>query len=117
MNPLLDHANGVSELQRELGDDCPVITWARRDYKILPGSAVRRQDLAPGGFQLNADLRFVALVETFLSSSIANADDLQDAMQNTVFTYLGQNYKATSVSIAMGGLQVTVEANSAVQNA
>lgn len=104
-------------MQDRLGDACPVIRWNGNDYRIIPDSASRRADLAPGGFQLNADLVFEALTETFLGGSIADATALKTAILQRKISYLGDDYKVDDVRIRPGGLQVRLECSSLGQNA
>lgn len=111
MNLYQAHADTQAQHEAELGESCPTFNWDESDWKILPGSAIRRGDLTPGGFQLNADLGFTALVAQFGTTAQAQSD----AMLNTRMTYLGQGYTVKAVFIAPGGLQLHVECNSDVQ--
>lgn len=117
MNDFQVHARAMQQLQARLDGACPVITWGNVDYAIIPGSAIRRKDLSPGGFQLNADLRFDALVSTFSSASVADATSLKSKLLRTPIQYLGDDYQVSSVAILPGGLQITVECVSLVQKA
>lgn len=115
MNHFEAHADCESQHEAELAEACPVFGWnGRNDWKILPGSAMRRKDLAPGGFQLNADLRFTCLVAQFGLSATDQSDKM---LQNGAVTYLGDLYKVEAVFIAPGGLQMHVECNSLNQSA
>lgn len=107
----------LAATQARLGAACPVVVWSRQDYRCIPGSAIRRQDLSPGGYQINSDFRFEALVSSFLSDSILDADDLKSALLQTHIIYLGANYKVTSVAIRPSGLQILCECHSLDQNA
>jgi hypothetical protein len=117
MNDYATHARSVKAFQDRLGDACPVIAWARKEYKIIPNTALRRQDLNSGGMQLNADLRFEVLVETFQSDTITDAASLKDALLQTEIGYLGDAYKVEQVGIRPGELHVVVDCNSLYQNA
>lgn len=117
MNDYAAHARGVKWMQDRLSDSCPTIRWNGQDYRIVPDSASRRSDLAPGGFQLNADLQFEALTETFLSDSITDAAALKNAILQRKITYLGDDYKVDDVRIRPGGLQIRFECSSLGQNA
>jgi len=114
MNYYGRHAAALASTQTRLGNTLPTITWAGKVWPIVPGSAQRRQDLASGGFQLNADFVFEALVSTF---GPQNATALKASMLQTPITYLGGDYKAIQVSIKPGGQVIRVECNSAIQNA
>lgn len=115
MNPYLIHSQSLAALQVEQADACPVVTWAGADRLVLPGTAILRKDLANGsGFQLNADFVFTALIASWGQT---NAQTLKAAILQTTVTYLGDLYKAISVHIAPGGLQVHVECNSLNQRA
>ena len=112
------HAGSLAALQGRLDDSCPVFSWQGKDWKIVPGSALRRADLGGGGFSLNADLRFSALVQQFIDDGgYEDVNDFQTAFQQEVIGYLGAGYKVDSVSIMPGGLQVLVNCNSSSQNA
>lgn len=109
------HSRSAAATQTRLGDTCPVITWSNKNYPIIPGSATRRKDLATGGFQLNADFRFEALVSSFLSATIPDAETLHSALLQTFIGYLGDEYKVIAVLVHAGGQQIAVECNSASQ--
>jgi hypothetical protein len=113
MNPFQIHANGINDLIVEMGTDCPTFTKNNIVYQIIPGSAVRRKDLVIGGFQIDADLAFTALLAQFNLTASA----FKDAFLQNPITYLGDKYKIDSVTILPGGLQVHVLANSLSQNA
>jgi hypothetical protein len=117
MNYYAKHAASQAALQRRLGEDCPGISWNDKDWAIVPRSAKLRRDLAPGGFQLNGDLKFDVLVAQFLSSTITDAVALKDRMLNTEIGYLGEKFKAVQMDVLPGGLMVTVECNSLNQRA
>lgn len=123
MSPYAYHALALATMQRVLGPDCPVVGWNDKpDWQIIPGSAKRRQDLADGGFQLNADFLFEALVSTFAGAltaagPVVTATDLKGALLNTAIVYLGDKYKAVAVHIRPGGLQVGVHCNGFDQGA
>jgi hypothetical protein len=118
MNDYATHAGGMASLQSRLGADCPTVTWNNQVYQIIPGSTMRRADLAPGGFQMNADLRFEALVSTFANGgTITDATSLKNTLLSTPVAYQGDVYKVDAVGIRPGGLQVIVECKSIVQNA
>jgi hypothetical protein len=118
MNDFATHASAMQAVQNRLGDDCPTITWNGVAYKLIPGSAVRRMDLGPGGFRLNADFMADALASTFADGqTITNSATLKAAMLQTPIGYLGDDYKVEAVHISPGGLQVRIEANSLTQGA
>lgn len=117
MNPYAIHAGSIQSLIDEMGDDCPAFTWGGNDYSILPGTAKTRKDLTVGGFSLDFDLQFVALVSPFVAGAITGATTLRDAMLETEMQYLSDNYKIVSVDIVAGGQQVRIGANSLSQGA
>jgi hypothetical protein len=117
MNDYAVHARSLAAAKARLGDDCPVVTWGGRDYPVIPGSAARRQDLAAGGFQLNADFHFEALVSDWLTNAIPDVKQLKGRLLQTPVGYLGSDYKPISVTIRPGGLQMLVDCNSTGQNA
>lgn len=117
MNDYAYHAQGLGYLQTRLADSCPVVTWGNEDYIAIPSTAIRRGDLSQGGIQLNADLKFEALVAQFLTDTIKNAGDLRTAMLLTRISYLGDTYKIDSVHIRPGGFQVGVECTAEGQKA
>lgn len=126
MNDYATHARAFGTVQDRMGDDCPVISWADQDFKVIPGSAIRRKDLNSGGFALNADFVFEVLVSAFLNqtfvamngstSTITTARDLKSALLQKPIGYLGDTYKADSVEILPGGFQLSVECNALNQN-
>ena len=103
--------------QAMMVDSLPSFRWRNRDWQIVPGSATRRKDLDGGGFSLNADFRFNALVAQFLSDAIPDASALKAKLLQTGIGYLGDGYRVTDVAILPGGYQITVDAASDVQNA
>ena len=118
MNDYAVHANAMAQIQRRLGDSCPIIIWNAMSYALIPGSATRRADLGSGGFALNADLSCEALVSTFADGdTITDARSLKNALLQTPVAYLGDVYKVQSVYISPGGLQVRIEANGISQGA
>jgi len=114
MNEYFYHAKAMQALQSSLGAGCPVVSWNGGTYSIVPSSAIRRKDLASGGFQLNADLRFNALVSVF--GSAYSATTLKNALLQTKIVYLDDSYKVTGVTTSPGGYQVTVDCDSLNQN-
>ena len=92
MDPFSKHAQGIAAFQAYLGAACPVITWGvagqAQTIKVLPGSVVRRKDLGPGGFKLEADLQFTAL-----------AADVQDAgpTLKSLIQYDGETYEVQAI--------------------
>jgi hypothetical protein len=110
-------AASLAATQARLGDTCPMITWAGKDYAILPGSAMRRKELGVGGFDPNADLKFQAHLALFLTDTIANAMALEAAMLQTEVGYLGHRYKAISMRVMPGQLIIEVECNALSQRA
>ena len=118
MNDFATHARAMQQVQDRLAGDCPVISWNGDDYKLIPGSASRRADLAPGGFQLNADFQCDALVATFIDGdTVTDAESLKDALLQRRIAYQGDFYKVDSVRILPGALQVRIECSSLGQNA
>ena len=63
---------------------------------------------------MNAYLVFTALVATW---GQASAQAMKTALLQTTVVYLGDSYKAISVHIQPGGLQLPVECNSLNQRA
>jgi hypothetical protein len=124
MNYYATHARGLGAVQARLAGDCPVVTWAGKEWLVVPGSAVRRKDLddGGGGFQLNADFRFEALVGQFLTApgatpEVLDATGLEQAMLQTEIGYLGESYKAVAMHVGPGALVVRVDCNSLGQGA
>lgn len=107
----------MAKVEAMLGDALPVFQWRNQNWNIIPGSATRRKDLDGGGFSLNADFRFNALVSQFISSTIPDATALKAKLLQTNIGYLGDGYRVTDVAILPGGYQITVDAASDVQNA
>lgn len=121
VNPYQIHAQGIAAVQTEQGNACPQITWGGVNYLLLPGTAMRQKELAMGGFNLNADFVFTALVSTFLNATangavVTDAGSLKSAFLQSPFTYLGDIYKGVNVWLLAGGLQIHVEANSISQD-
>jgi hypothetical protein len=115
MNEYFYHAKALQWLQMSLGAGCPSITWNGQSYPLIPSSAIRRKDLDVGGFQLNADFRFNALVSTFGVNY--SAQTLKDAMLQKTIIYLGDTYKVDSITLLPGGYQITADCSSINQNA
>jgi len=111
------HSAALAGLQARLATQCPSISWNGRDVPIIPGSAMRRADLSAGGFQLNADFRFAAHVADFGAEYEGQPSQLKSDLLQSALAYLGDNYKADAVTLHPGGLIVTVDCNSLVQNA
>lgn len=109
MDPYSEHAEGLKELQAEMGDDCPVFTplWASiGDIKILPGGVRTKKDNSPGGFSLDSDLQLTCLLADFGSTPPQSRQQ---------FTYLGANYRITSVTTAPNAVQVRINADNTAQ--
>ena len=106
MNHYTDHAAGLAELQTELGDDCPVFTFASSTIKCLPGGARRAKELEDGGFGMDADLSLTALV----AEVSGTPETLVASLLKSQITYLSKIYRVESVTIAPGGLQFSLTA-------
>ena len=118
MNPFTKHAGSLQSTEAFLDrtvEGCPTVNWNGQDRRIVPGSALRKRDLSAGGFHLDADLLFEALFADF--SDGLTTDQLKTRLLQTPLTYLSDTYKAVSVKIRPGGLQIRVEANSLAQKA
>lgn len=102
-------------MQARQAGSCPFITWGQDNVAVIPGSAQRRAVLSEGGFQLNADFAFEALVSSF--PGYADAKLLKDDLHNQSIGYLGDSYKVDAVVIRPGGLQVQVQCTAISQNA
>jgi len=108
------HAASMAAMEARLADELPVIAWNGQNYPLIPGTAQRRQDLVAGGFDLNADLKWNALVSSF---GAMDATALKAAMLQTQIAYLGDNYKVMAIGILPGGLIISAECNSLTQGA
>lgn len=107
MSAYSEHAAGLVELQDELGDDCPVITYRSAVIKILPSSVSHAKKLDLGGFTPEVDLSFTALL----------ADFPQTPLPQESFTYNSRRYNIESVATAPEGLQVRITASDANKGA
>lgn len=108
MNFYADHADGIAELQAELGSDCPMIYYRGALIKCLPGDASRGGKNEVGGISLDCDLTVTCLAADFTAVPKSSQP----------FKYPGQdgnNYNIVAVQIAPGGLQYTITANDANQ--
>lgn len=105
MSAYTEHADGLAELQAELGESCPVIVYAGATVKILPGAASNGSKNSVGGLSLESDLQFTALLADFPSVPTANKS----------FTYEGKTYKIETVNFGPGRVQVEINANDAAQ--
>jgi hypothetical protein len=114
-NPYAVHAASLAAVQTEQGASCPAITWQGNNYPILPGSARQKNDLTPGGFSMDSDFVFMALVSAF--GAAQTAEGLKAALLNTEVDYLGHAYKVHTVHAAPGGLQLHIEADDLNQGA
>ena len=115
VNPFKIHADSIASFQATMGTECPLVTILGKDVSVIPGTAMLRKDLSPGGFQMNADFVFTVLVASFGPGS--NAVDIKNKTLQRQISYLGDAYKVASVSILAGGFQLHFEANSINQNA
>ena len=106
MNHFSDHAAGLAELQSELGDDCPVFTFAGQSIKCLAGGAKRSKEIEDGGFGMDADLTLTAMVADVRSTPEA----LVAALLKSQITYLSKLYRVESVTVAPGGVQFSLAA-------
>ena len=109
MNPYAEHAEGLAELQSEMGDNCPVFTplWADMgDIKILPGGVRTKKDNSPGGFSLDSDLQLTCLLADFGDSP---------PPENGLFMYNGKKFKIRPLTRAPLEYQVRIEADSVAQ--
>ena len=109
MNVYQKHADSLRALQSEMGDTCPVFTpiWAQLgDVKILPGGVRTRKDNSAGGLSLDSDLQLTCLLADFGQTP---------PLSRQLFTYLGANYRITSVTTAPNAIQVRINADNAAQ--
>ncbi len=106
MNPYQDHANGLSELQSELGNDCPALFINGQLIKILPGGVKLKRENTPGGFSLDSDIQLTCL----------SADFKAQPTSKQTFRYPGQNggrFNIVSLTSMAGGFQLRINANNA----
>ncbi len=83
-----------SEALAELEDLAPgVITWDEEDYTAFVGSAISRKSLEAGGFQLEADFRFLIRRELLPEPG--------PQVKQRV-TYLGRDYRIDSIEEVPG---------------
>ena len=102
------HADGIRQVQDYLGTACPVFTWSGADWLAMPDSVMRRKDLGPGGFALDADLTMTVLLAQFGSS--------QPALKQTLF-YMGMVYRIDAITHSPGGYQAELKCNDAAAGA
>jgi hypothetical protein len=117
MSDFQAHAQALADFQARQGDDCPYFLWGGKKCQAIPGTAQRRADLSPGGFQLNADLQFECLVAPMLTPAVSEVSALKSALLTTTIKYLEDAYKVDAVGIRMGGLVIRIECSSIDQNA
>lgn len=72
------HADGVKEVMDLLEGACPVARWDDQAFRILTGSTARGKLLGLGGFGLDTDLQFVALMAELPPPA---GPQLQDVLQ------------------------------------
>jgi hypothetical protein len=109
MNIYQKHADSLRALQDEQGDSCPTFTpqWgAKQPIRILPGGLRTKKDNSAGGFSLDSDLQLTCLMADFGANPPSSRE---------VFTYLGGNYRITSVTLAPNAIQVRINADNAAQ--
>lgn len=120
MNAYQSHAAATAAYIQSTGAASPSFTWIGvGDFPIIPGSALRKEELDAGGFKPVADLRFEILLQPFIGQAVRSpepiniltAEDLQKALQQNPITYLGAQYKVDSVEIRPGALQLAINAN------
>ena len=90
----------------ELGADCPTITYAGATVRVLPAAARNASKNGIGGFALDADLQFTAILADFPSTPASNKQ----------FTYAGKTYRISDVAFLPGRLQVHITATDAAQS-
>ena len=107
MNPYYEHAEGIAELQNELGDDCPTITWRGVTLKCLISGSNRSKEIDPGGFGMESDLSVVCL-----RSEIGYETDEQlvAALLKSQLNHNGHVYRVQAAVVAPGGKWVTIKA-------
>jgi len=101
-------AAGLVELQTELGDECPTITWQGQTIKVLPGGITLKSKNSAGGMSLDSDFSFTCLAADFGSALPSS---------NQLLAFAGNPLKIESVVMAMGGRQLEIRANHAYQGA
>lgn len=95
---------------------CPVFTWDRSDWLMMPNTAQLKKDLDIGGNSQDSSLTFHSLFGQF-SEDYTDVETLKQTMLETEFAYLGHNYKIVSVGILAGGLILKIDANDTSQGA
>jgi hypothetical protein len=110
MNPYAEHADGMRELQTELGGDCPSFVWylnktTSSTVKALPGSLLLKSSNSAGGLQLDSDFQCTCLRADF--SELPNT--------NQRILYAGKMLSIDSVFVMPGGYQLRIKANDAAQ--
>jgi len=118
MNDYKAHGARIRMMQARLGKDCPMVSWNDKEWRVIPGSALRKSELGAGGYSLDADFVFEALVETFVGTEgITDAKSLKDALLRTPIGYLDDEYQVATVRIRPGGFQVMMECTALNQRA
>lgn len=109
MSVYSEHAEGLAELEAELGDDLPMIWWNGKAWPILPGGARFQRKNDSGGFTLDSALQLTVLTAQF-------GGQLPDSGQT--INYPGENgrsYTIMSVTPAPAGYQMRINADDANQ--
>ena len=117
MNFYALHASGVQATIDLFADTCPVVTWVGVDRKVIPNSIIRRKDLAQGGFQMDADLRFETMVASWIDDPNDSIRTVKNRMLQSPLGYLGEVYKIITVTVRPGELHMMVDCNSIDQQA
>lgn len=106
MNPYQEHAEGLVELQTELGSACPTLFFNGQEIKILPGGVRLKRENEPGGFSLDTDIQLTCL----------SADFKDQPASKQTFRYpgaQGPRFNIVSVTTMPGGLQLRINGDNA----
>ena len=100
-----EHADGLAELQTELGAGCPSFAWRGLTVRCLASAARRSKEIESGGFGIESDLSL-----TCLRSALGYGTDdlLVAALLKSQLVYIGHTYRVESVIVAPGGKWVTI---------
>ena len=96
------HAEGIQQVQDYIGDACPSFAWNGGTWLIMPDSVTRSKGLNQGGYTLDADLVFTALMAQFNGSP--------PTIKN-VITYDGARYRIDSIVSSPGAYQSEFHCN------
>lgn len=95
----------MAEIQAEMGDERPTVTWSGASLPTLVGSGRNSSALTFGGFAPETDRVVIILNDTFIAAGFS--DDVRPSKKDDMaYDPTGQVYVVNEIILPMGEQQI-----------